>query len=275
MWKALFLFLIIVFICYQTWLLTKTRNDKRFLISWLAIVVGFGFSYLFYGLETKDAVEVIPLVVILVLITIVSYSTLKGKESVAGFSSLAILGVSGILYYMIVFLDYEILGTYTLRNIGKYRQDLLEAKADLDSLEHYRNRVKSEVEAVKKEIEVQLEKSAVYTAEAARSNLEMQGHLAKQKEIENIIKNFDKKLSQVAQNLIIFSFLIGEKPLVISGGIVDEFKLDLKQITHSLGNQLKFNSDSLLIYIERRQFELEKEFNKRQEQLQKSREGKN
>jgi hypothetical protein len=278
MWKVLPLLLVFLLILHAAWLLTKGRKDNRFQIYLSTLVVSWVlYFFLINVLEPKDAVKALPLIFILVLIAIISYANFRGneKEPVAGFSSLAILGVGGILYYMIVFLDYEILGTYTLRSIEKYNQEILAAKADLDSLNHYREQVMREVETAKMEINVQLEKIAVYTADAARTKLEMQSHLAKQKEIEKTIANFDAKLSQITQDLIFFSFLVGEKPMVIGGGIVDEFKHDLENITHSLGTQLKFDGDSLLTRIQKRRRELEKEFDKRQEQLQKSKQENN
>jgi|GEM_PF-3871232 len=278
MWKVLPLLLVFLLILHAAWLLTKGRKDNRFQIYLSTLVVSWVlYFFLIKVLEPKDAVKVLPLIFILVLIAIISYANLRDneKESVAGLSSLAILGVGGILYYMIVFLDYEILGTYTLRSIEKYNQEILAAKADLDSLNHYREQVMREVETAKMEIDVQLEKIAVYTAEAARTKIEMQSHLAKQKEIEKTIANFDTKLSQITQDLIFFSFLVGEKPLVIGGGIVDEFKRDLESITKSLGDQLKFDGDSLLTRIQKRRRELEKKFDKRQEQLQKTKQENN
>jgi len=113
-------------------------------------------------------------------------------------------------------------------------------------------------------MDVQLEKIPIYTAEAARTNLEMQSHLARQREIEKTIEGFDKKLASITQNQIKIAFLIGEKPDVIGGGIVDEFKHELTDIADSLGKQLGFDSDSLMRAIRNRSKELEKKFDKRQ-----------
>lgn len=280
MWKILFFLLCLSFVASAIWLFRKGRRGNQF-APFLAILGGIFFIYFYalfaFGLEGQEAENALPLVFLVLLIAVVAYATMQKKESVAGVSSIAILGVAGTLYYMIVFLDYEILGTYTLKSLKSHRDEILAAKTDLDSLKSFRRQIIKEIEATKKEIEasksimdVQLEKIPIYTAEAARTNLEMQNHLARQREIEKTIKGFDKKLALITQNQIKFAFLIGDKPLVVGGGIVDEFRHDLIDIADSLGKQLGFDSDSLMIAIKNRSIELEKKFNKRQEELQKN-----
>lgn len=113
-------------------------------------------------------------------------------------------------------------------------------------LENYRKQILDDINIAKSQMQVQLDKIAVYTPEAAQTNPQMQAHLEKQKEIEQTIAKFDRKLAQITEELITFSFLVGNKPLVIGGGIVDEIRHDLEEITKSLGQQLNFNGDSLL-----------------------------
>ncbi|NUM75227.1 hypothetical protein HUU40_12770 [candidate division KSB1 bacterium] len=281
MWKIFFLLLFLFFAFTAIAFFRKGRRGSQFTV-FAAIAAGVFFVYFYalfsFGLERQDTEKTLPLIFLVALIAVVVYATIKKKESIAGVSSIAILGVAGTLYYMIVFLDYEILGTYTLKSLKRHKDEILAAKTDLDSLRTFRRQVLKEIEATKKEIEtsksamdVQFEKIPIYTAEAARTNLEMKAHLARQSEIENTIQGFDKKLALITQNQIKFAFLIGDKPLVVGGGIVDEFRNDLIGITDSLGKQLGFDSDSLMLAIKNRSVELERQFNERQEDLQKSR----
>ncbi len=277
MWKLIFVSLLLILTGYQVWSWIISKTERQFLIVWLFAFISLGFVYLCYGLDPDEVIEVLPLLLALIVVGVILYVTLKGKESVAGFSALAILTVGGLLYYMIVFLDYEILGTYTLRNIKKYDEQLLSAKASLDSLDRFHREVIRKAETAKREIEVQLEKIALYSADVANTQKQIArlGEQQKateasisrlveqQKLIEDTIANFNKNLSKITQQLIAFSFLIGGNPQVSGGGIVPEFKRELVQITRSLGKRLKFDSDSLLSDIDKKQIELDKEFDKK------------
>lgn len=84
--------------------------------------------------------------------------------------------------------------------------------------------------------------------------------------IENKISSINPKLSQITQELITFSFIIGNKPVFAFGGMTTEYKRELEDLARSLGQQLMFNADSLLKDIERREIELNNEYLQRRKQ---------
>jgi uncharacterized membrane protein YhaH (DUF805 family) len=251
--RLLPLILLLSLIGHGIWLMKKRKDDRNLLIYLIGLITLAVLYYLLaYVLKPEFAIESSPLILFLAVIAFLINSIVKGEQSVASYSAISILCVGGLLYYMIVFLDYEILGSYTLRNIERYDKQILDAKASLDTLENYRKQILNDINKAKMQMQVQLDKIAVYTSEAAQTNLQMQAHLERQKEIEKTITKFDTKLARITEELITFSFLVGNKPLVFGGGIVDEFRHDLDEIPKSLGQHLNFNGDSLLNNIERR-----------------------
>jgi len=74
--------------------------------------------------------------------------------------------------------------------------------------------------------------------------------------IEDKIKTINPKLSLLTQKLITFSMIIGNKPELWSGGMTTEYRRELENLTRFLGKELKFNSDSLLKDIKKREIEL-------------------
>jgi len=121
MWKIFFLLLSLSLAVTVIVLFRKGKRGNQFAV-FSAIAGGVFFIYFYalfaFGLERQEAENALPLVFLVMLIAVVAYATMQKKESVAGVSSIAILGVAGTLYYMIVFLDYEILGTYTLKSLN-------------------------------------------------------------------------------------------------------------------------------------------------------------
>jgi len=203
-------------------------------------------------------VKLIPIILLLGIIAFIIFTVLKGNKSSAFYYAITILFISGMLYYMIVFLDYEILGTYSLTNLNKYDKQLLEAKENLDSLDIKKKQILTEINKAKSNLEVQLDKIVVYTKESAKTTLEMQSHLERLKEIEKTINEFDTKLSRIAQDLISFSFILGEKPVYWDGKFDEKYKQQLKDYTKSLSQLLKFDADSLFLSIYKTVDELNK-----------------
>lgn len=203
-------------------------------------------------------VKLIPLILLLGIITFIIYTVLKGNKSSAFYYAITILFISGLLYYMIVFLNYEILGTYSLTNLNKYDKQLLEAKANLDSFDNKRKQILDEINKAKNNLEVQLDKIVVYTSEAAKTNLEMQRHLEKQKEIEQTIMTFDSTLADITQELLKISFLTIFAPKYISGEIAEAYMDELENITKQIGPVLGFDPDSFLNQVYNIKTELDK-----------------
>lgn len=74
--------------------------------------------------------------------------------------------------------------------------------------------------------------------------------------MEDKLARINPKLSQITQKLITFSFIIGNKPELWSGGMTAKYRRELEELTKSLGLELKFNADSLLDDIAKREIEL-------------------
>lgn len=76
--------------------------------------------------------------------------------------------------------------------------------------------------------------------------------------IENTLANINPRLSRLTQEFITFSYLIGNKPEIWSGGMTKKYRDALGELIRSLGHDLKFDADSLLDDITKRERDLSK-----------------